>query len=171
MARPILQAYDNDAFTHACAQSDWPCDSFQLVLAGFPELLLQVDWDPDTWDLYRAWAIVRALGRWLLNVFGGDGLVRILDRCPLCHAPKVEVAHLFSACLATHDLYLLWASANTVEGADRMDWARMQLELFMGRVSMLAVDELEGASRIHFVGTACKRTIRAHLNPAGGVVL
>ena len=62
--RPILKSYDESAFAAACSGLGWPYLEFQPIFGPFPDELLSVDWGPATWDFYRAWAVVRAFGRW-----------------------------------------------------------------------------------------------------------
>ena len=85
---------------------------------------------------------------------------------------------LLSACLATAPLYLEWATASglklSLDGLGRvrrLQWNRLQLELFVGRVSMLESSATEGSARVLFVGKACELAASALINNTCRVIL
>ena len=156
---PALCVLDERAFADAAARCKWPYTSFQHGLCEYPQDLLRVNWGPDTWYFYRAWAIVRVTGRLPLQVFGGDGIPLECTPCELCGAASVDIAHLLGECAATFNLYLEWWSGSGHRGlpAGRLDWPSLQMELFADRVSFVTASTEEGACRIRYVGAACKK--------------
>ena len=153
---PVLQAYDEEAFGRACEASDWPYADFQPAPAPFPELLLALNWGPQTWCHYRAWSVIKAHGRWPLQVFGVGELPRTLEICPCCQEPEVCVVHMLAVCPGTLDLYREWAASTSHASASRLEWPLLRLELFADRISFATEVDMEGAARIRFVGKAAK---------------
>jgi hypothetical protein len=160
---PALRVLDESAFDEAAGRSVWPYASFQHQLSEYPQELLEVNWGPNTWYYYRAWAVVRATGRIPLRVFGGIGLPRSCEPCVLCGATSVDIEHLLTHCPATYALYAKWWSSMGRSGlpSARLDWPMLRMELFAGRLGFLTSSSDEGAVRILYVGAACKQLVDA----------
>ena len=152
---------DESAFDDAAGRSDWPYASFQHQLSEFPQELLEVNWGPNTWYYYRAWAVARATGRIPLRVFGGNGLPRSVESCVMFGASSVDIEHLLAHCPATYALYVKWWSSMGRSGlpSTRLGWPLLKMELFAGRLSFLTASPDEGACRILYVGAACKQLV------------
>ena len=103
---PVLQGYDDDAFSVAAAGTNWLYLELQASALPFPESLIDPDRGPATWYLYCAWAVIHVLGRWPMAVFGGEGLPSTIPVCPLCGTGSVSVVHILHACPGTLDLYI-----------------------------------------------------------------
>ena len=132
-------------------------------MSPFPDFILELDWGPDTWYFYRAWAVMRATGRLPLHVFGGTGLPTSLELCPLCEGGCLVAEHLLCECPQTSDLYGNWwmATGHPGPAVPRLPWSQLRMELFAGRASFMEANPREGAHRILYVGTACKRIVIA----------
>ena len=162
---PALRCLDETAFHEATNKSSWPYASFQPQFCTFPDELLNVNWGPNTWYHYRAWAVVRATGRLPLRIFGDvdEGFPVSLEPCIHCGADLVDVRHLLAHCPATFDAYITWWSASGRQGkpGNRLPWHLLRMELFAGRLGYLTTNPDEGASRIQYVGSVCKQLVVA----------
>ena len=84
--QPALRAYDNAAFITASQASSWPYHDFQWIPETFPESIHHLRWGHGTWQLYRAWAMVKVTGKWPLTLFSAGDVRGTLDVCPLCYS-------------------------------------------------------------------------------------
>ena len=153
VVRPVLTDYDRTVFERAASVSTWPYIVFQPAPDGLPE--------HETWAFYRAWACVRVLGRWPLAVFGAGGLPNLLELCPLCSEPQVEVQHLLSGCICTAALLRDWAGCVGHVRADPVGWTELARLLFAGRVSHPLDNPFHGEARVVFVGRCCAMAAQA----------
>ena len=129
-----------------------------------------MDWGPDTWRHYKAWSVIKVLGRWPLQVFGVGDLPRTLIACPCCRVPAVSVVHMLMECPATWDLSKTWAvSSGRSSNSQRLSWSLLRLELFADRISFATDMDSEGASRIRFVGKASELIANAFLEQQASV--
>ena len=162
---PPFQHADHVAFCSSVENSGWPYASFQQSMAEFPDALLDSDWGHETWDLYRAWAVTRALGRLPLQVFGLIGLPTSLSICPMCSHLHADVEHILTVCSGTQLLYLEWAevSGQCQPLLPRLPWPALRMELFADRISFLELRPASGCARVRFVGHAMKALANATL--------
>ena len=159
---PVLDAYDGTGFSTAASNQTWPYVDFQPFPERLPDILLRLDWGPQTWYFYRAWSITRVLGKLPLAVFGGNDPPRCVSFCPLCGCSSADVLHVLHACPATWDLYCDYCTSVGLDFSSgvRIRWSRLRLELFADRISFLDTGPTDGAARIHYVGRAMQRVAR-----------
>ena len=107
--------------------------------------------------------MVRATGRLPLQVFSDDGFPSSLESCLLYGAVSVAIRHIVAERPATYHLYAAWWSSSGRPGKppNRTNWHHLRMELFAGRVRYLTSSPGEGASRIQYVGSACKLLVDA----------
>ena len=162
---PVLVDYDTGALSAACDLLNWPYAAFQIDINSFPEDLYHVDWGPDTWHLYRAWALARATGRFALCLFGADFFCTSMESCPLCGESDVRLDHALFSCIGTRDLHTAWSMVayTPSDSAASTSWEVLRMDLFAGRMSFLDNDPDKGQARILFVGGVVRRFARARL--------
>ena len=151
---PVLREYDLCAFAQVANNTLWPYATLQPHLDALPPIMLQLPWASDTWKHYKTWAVVRALGRWPLAIFGVGHLPRFLDCCPLCGRHNIDVRHALQFCPATMHLFSCWAIAVGHPPSSRhvLCWTSLRLDLFGGRLGYLVSNPTLAQARIHFVG-------------------
>ena len=103
--QPVLQAVDTAlvqqaAATHMCLPALLVADVFTGA-AWDDSVLLDMDWGPRTWRLYRIWALIRITGCWPLTCFGGMLSPAYLPQCLLCGEHNVRVTHALGECIGT----------------------------------------------------------------------
>ena len=153
---PALRLYDNNAFIASCRRNVWPYLTFQPDLDEFPPLLFNPEWSMETWQLYRAWAVVKVMGRIPLQVFEVGELPRFLEPCPFCQDAVADVHHFLMICTSMRDLFYQWVNVARIP-LSQLDWAALQPRLFAGRLAPGYDDVAHGHARINFVGSVFKR--------------
>ena len=165
---PAFDAYDRCAFQAACDNTVWPYYDYQCPMVPFPDALLLTDWSSDSWRFYKAWACIRVLGRWPLEVFSAGGTPLTLDACPLCDALEVDIAHLLMSCAGVLDLRLRWFPPIGLPAVNPecLSWEVVRIALFAGRLSPHGEDVDVAWSRIQFVGSCASRATASLSTPA-----
>ena len=140
---PTLRTYDQVSFATASYDPGWPFADFQASAERLPDWLIHVDVGLHTWRTFRAWQIMRTLGRWPLAVYGIHSLPRTLVLCPLCQAVDADIVHLLAHCSQT-------AQARVSHVA--VDLQQLKLVLFQ-----YADDPLEFGERLVYIDRCMER--------------
>ena len=86
-----------------------------------------------------------------------------LDCCPLCEEADADICHLLHSCKGTETLYKHWAEStgNLLQDHSRLEWPRLRMELFAGRVGFINECSADGEARIRYVGLAASAAAKA----------
>ena len=88
----------------SCSNPSWPYPVLQSGYTGLDSRLLSANLSAPDWMKIKAWAVVRATGRWPFPLVGVAWMPDIVDVCPCCDSQAVGVCHILTACPGTSHL-------------------------------------------------------------------
>ena len=97
-----MRAYDQENYQQP-DKSGWHYPAFRAAFTGC-DPALTADWNNLDWKKLKVWSCTRVLGRWPLPLFDIQHLPRVLECCPLCALPHVDLSHVLASCVGTSDL-------------------------------------------------------------------